>query len=157
MLSRGLAAGCSLCWSTVAGGFKGIGEAQNTDRENRAASIAYRITLSSGRKFLSRFKTPELNIDGQAPGLPKNPTSAASNGPSGHQSKRGYQATGNQLVGVMAACGVLTARSREVSARFLAECIKSRVGEWDAVIICGEKGAILDQAFSSVDLARAVF
>ncbi len=37
---------------------------------------------------------------------------------------------------------VLTARSREVSARFLAEYIKSQAGKWDAVILCGEKGAI---------------
>jgi RecB family exonuclease len=109
------------------------------------------------QKILSRFKTLELNIDGQGPGpVKKSDLGQLQTALLAINQKEGIKPREIKLSGD-GSMVVLTARSREVSARFLAECIKSRVGEWDAVIICGEKGAILDQAFSSVDEARCGF
>jgi RecB family exonuclease len=109
------------------------------------------------QRILSHFKTVALNIDGQGPSTSKKSDLGrlqsalwAINQKEGTKPQEIKLADDGSVV-------VLTARSREVSARFLAEYIKSKAGKWDAVILCGGRGKLLDQALASVDEARCGF
>ncbi len=109
------------------------------------------------QKIPSHFKTVELNIDGQGPSASKQSDLGRLQSPLWAINQE--EGTKPQEIKLTddGSVVVLTARSREVSARFLAEYIKSKAGKWDTVILCGEKGALLDQALASVDEARCGF
>jgi ATP-dependent helicase/nuclease subunit B len=109
------------------------------------------------QKILSHFKTVALNIDGKGPGAgKKSDLGGLQSALWAINQKEGTKPQEIKLTDDGSVV-VLTARSREVSARFLAEYIMSQAGKRDAVILCGERGNLLDQALASVNEARCGF
>lgn len=109
------------------------------------------------QQILSHFDVVELNIDGRTPSADKNSDLGKLqkalldlNLKSGVEPKKVKLKADGSVV-------VLTARSKEVSARLLAEHIRSSRRKNKMVVLTGQNGVSFDEALEGVDEARCGF
>lgn len=109
------------------------------------------------QQVLSRFELTELQIDKRPPVSKKNTDlgklqQALTDLNQKNSSKlEKVKLSGDESV------TVLTARSKEVSARILADHIKSNDQKSDLALISGQEGVLIDEALEGVDEARCGF
>ena len=131
------------------------------DRKTQIEKIELVDTLADfphiWQQILSRFQLAELQIDERPPVSKKN----TDLGKLQHALKNLNQKSSSKPEKVKlsgdGSVAVLTARSKEVSARILAEHIKNSSRKSNMALITGQEGVTVDEALEGVDEARCGF
>ncbi len=109
------------------------------------------------QEVLSHFKLKALNVDGRRPDAAKGSDLAKLQKALVDLNRKDGGKPGKAKLAGDGSVVVLTARSKEVSARILAEHIRALGAKSSCALITGQEGVVFDEALECVDASRCGF